>query len=362
MLRVTQFIRDSIDGKPYRAFPGLILIWNVTNLCNLSCDHCYASANHKKTDELSEEEALALIPQLKEAGVKFVVLSGGEPLARKDTLNIARAIKEMGLRTSLSSNGLLINATNVEALKPAFDYVGISIDGKPETHDLFRGKKGAFDGSMAAIKQCIAADIKVGIRITLTKQTFQDLPFVFELAEKENIPKIFISHLVYSGRGENLEDLNPEQYRQVVDWIVDRAFSYVENQQNIEIVTGNNDADAVILAREFSKRHPNKINNLMERLKVWGGNQAGVKLLNIDYKGNVKPDPFFLESVGNVRDTPFATIWSSNGLLTQLRQHPRKLTGKCSNCDHIKICNGSSRPRAYAVSGNYFAEDPACYI
>ncbi|MBI4687037.1 MAG: radical SAM protein [Nitrospirae bacterium] len=362
MLRITEYIKDAVSGKVCRPFNGTIVIWNLTNNCNLSCKHCYASANQLKNNGLSRDEIQSLIQQLKQSDVKFAILSGGEPLLRDDIFDIACELKNAGIKTYLSTNGILVGQHNIDRIKEQFDYIGISIDGEPEVHDAFRGRIGAFEESLEAIRLCLKNDLRVGLRFTLTENTQGSLPFVFELAEREGIPKIYISHLVYSGRGGDLHDLGKEDYKRAVEFILNKSFEFVDKNIPIDVVTGNNDADAVMLLNEFKKRYPDAYDRIYERLKTWGGNQAGKRLLNIDSEGNVKPDPFFSDAVGNVRMESFCEIWNSNGILTKLREYPRRLKGKCGGCAYIEICNGNSRARAYAQYGDYFAEDPACYI
>ncbi len=361
MLRITEYIREPLEGKKRKPFEGVILIWNLTNACNLYCKHCYSSANQEREGELSHEEVVSLSHNLPSVGVRFAILSGGEPLLRGDLFTIARLLKEKGIRTYLSTNGLLVREY-MEEIKRHFDYVGISIDGEPEIHDAFRGKKGAFEESLKAIRACLKEGIRVGLRFTLTHITSRSLPFVFDLAEKEGIPKIYISHLVYSGRGRRLSDLEREEYKRWVKFILDKSFEYVERGIPIDVVTGNNETDAVMLYREFAKRYPRLEGSLYERLLLWGGNQAGVRLMNIDFRGNVKPDPFFFHKVGNVKERDIVEIWRGNGLLSFLREKPRRLKGRCGKCSFIDICNGNSRARAYAVYGDYREEDPACYL
>ncbi len=362
MLRITEYIKDAIHGEARRPFNGTIVIWNLTNICNLSCKHCYASANQLKNNRLSSDEISSLIQQLRQTDVKFAILSGGEPLLREDIFDIASELKNAGIKTYLSTNGLLVNEGNIDKIKEQFDYIGISIDGEPEVHDSFRGRIGAFEESLRAIRLCLKNNLRVGLRFTLTENTQRSLPFVFELAEREGIPKIYISHLVYSGRGGDLHDLGKEDYKRAVEFILNKSFEFAEKNIPIDVVTGNNDADAVMLLNEFKRRYPELSGRLYERLRLWGGNQAGRRLLNIDSEGNVKPDPFFSDTIGNVRMRSFCEIWNSNGILSRLRETPRKLKGKCGDCEYIEICNGNSRARAYAQYGDYFAEDPACYI
>jgi len=363
MLRMTEYLRDVLSGKEVRVYhEGVTLIWNLTNLCNLYCRHCYSSANTTREEKLETEEVWRLIPQLKEVNVRFVILSGGEPLMRGDIFDIAEAIKGNGLKTYLSTNGLLVDEATIERIRSSFEYVGISIDGEPDAHDSFRGKKGAFEKSLKALRLCRASGIKVGLRFTLTEANYTSLPFIFELAEREGIPRIYISHLVYSGRGRGLSGIQKEMYLKAMEHILNKVFYYVENRMPIEVVTGNNDADAVLLLREFSRRYPDLSGRLYERLRQWGGNQAGVRLMNINFLGEVRPDPFFPEAIGNVREKGLQEIWNSNSLLSFLRERPRRLKGRCGACPYIDICNGNSRARAYAVFNDYLAEDPACYI
>ena len=366
MFRLSNLLKSVKEGKKSRVLNGSIAIWNFTNRCNLSCLHCYSKATLDSKDTLSTKDILDTLPKLKENGVKFIIFSGGEPLTRKDIFEIAAACKELGIVTYLSTNGLYVKSSNAKKILETFNYVGISIDGRPQTHDKFRGLKGAFEESMKAVRLLNSYNIsKVGIRFTITKETLRDLEFIFDLAEKENIPKIYISHLVYSGRGlDNLKmDISKAQRVKAVDFIINKAFEYEESGKDIEIVTGNMEMDAIVFLEKFSQKYPHLKEEMQKRLLAWGGNSAGVKLLNIDSEGNVKPDPFFPVIIGNIFKEDFSKIWQAKSeLLNRLREHPRKIGGKCSNCQYIDICNGGSRSRAWAVYGDLWAEDPSCYL
>ena len=360
MLRLSEFIGRALRGEEYEPPEGIILIWNLTNRCNLCCRHCYSSANQRIEGELTLEEIERISDELVEEGVRFAVLSGGEPLLREDIFDIAELLKGKGIKTYLSTNGLLINEENVGRIKESFDYVGVSVDGTPEVHDSFRGRKYSFEDALSALLLCKRKGLRVGLRFTLTEMTACSLPFIFDLVEELGVRRLYISHLVQVGRGKRLKDLEKNRYRRAAEFIVSRAFDLLP--KGVEVVTGNNEADAVVLLEEFGRRHPEKVGNLLEILKAWGGNQAGVRLVNIDHRGNVKPDPFFPHSLGNLREKSFSEIWRSNGLLTKLREKPRRIKGRCSDCPYLEICNGGSRARAYLAYGDYFAEDPACYI
>ncbi len=367
MFRLSNLLKSVTEGKPARVLDGSIAIWNFTNRCNLSCLHCYSRADLDSEDVLTTEAIMATLPKLKANGVKFLIFSGGEPLTRKDIYDIAARCKELGIVTYLSTNGLYVKTGNAERILDTFDYVGISIDGSPEVHDAFRGLKGSFVESMKAVDLLNSyGRTKVGIRFTMTKDTYDDLAFIFELAEEHAIPKVYISHLVYSGRGlDNLAmDLTKEQRITAVNFILDKAFEYHESGRDIEIVTGNMEMDAILFQRRFAERYPELADEMERRLLAWGGNSAGRKLLNIDSEGNVKPDPFFPLTIGNILTQDFSDIWTNQPMevLTKLREHPRHLGGQCAECRYLAICNGGSRSRAYAIHGDLWAEDPSCYL
>lgn len=366
MFRLSNLIKSTLEDQKSRTLNGSIMIWNFTNRCNLLCHHCYSKADANEKDTLSLEEIKKTITKLKKGGVNFVIFSGGEPLLRPDIFDIAQCMKDNNIMTYLSTNGMYIKKNNVDKIINTFNYIGISIDGIEEIHDQFRGQKGAYKKSIEAIKLIQEHGGNAGIRFTITKETQDSFYKMFELCEELNVNKLYISHLVYSGRGEdNLSiDISKEQRREYVDFIINKAFEYYENNSNIDLVTGNMEMDAIMLLNKFKKDYPLKVELLEKKLKAWAGNSAGNRLGNMDWAGNVKPDPFFPFTIGNYLETPFDELWTSkeNDLLNKLRQSPRQIKGKCSRCDYLDICNGGSRSRAYAISGDLWEEDPSCYL
>ena len=366
MFRLSNLIKSVTEGKKERILDGSIVIWNFTNRCNLACHHCYSYADPNSEDFLSTEFILGSIPELKKAGIKFVIFSGGEPLIRRDIFEIAHAMREAGIVTYLSTNGLYVSEKNVDRIIETFNYIGISIDGIEEVHDRFRGLEGAYRKSLDAIALIQKHGGNAGIRFTITNETKESFHAIFELAEEIGVDKIYISHLVYSGRGlDNLKiDISKEERRAFVDFIIDKAFEYIEQGRDIDIVTGNMEMDAIVFLEKFSAKYPEHREEMVRRLRNWGGNSAGRKLGNIDWMGRVKPDPFFPFYIGNMTERPFSEIWldENSEMLTRLRKHPRNLGGYCHECGVIDICNGGSRSRAYAIYGDLWAQDPSCYL
>ena len=366
MFRLSNLIDAVTAGRPERSLDGSIAIWNFTNRCNLACRHCYSYADPNSEDFLSTEFILDSIPELLKAGIRFVIFSGGEPLIRKDIFEIAEAMREAGIVTYLSTNGLYVNEKNVDRIIETFNYIGISIDGIEAVHDAFRGLEGAYRRSLDAIALIQQHGGNAGIRFTITEETKGSFYDIFDLAEEIGVDKIYISHLVYSGRGlDNLKiDISKEERRKFVEFIIDKAFQYHEEGRKIDVVTGNMEMDAILFLEKFGEYYPELRDEMQRRLRNWGGNSAGRKLVNIDWKGNVKPDPFFPFVIGNMTEKPFSEIWldGENEMLTRLREHPRILSGKCADCSVIDICNGGSRSRAWAIHGDLWAEDPSCYL
>jgi heme d1 biosynthesis radical SAM protein NirJ len=368
MFRVSQFVREIVAPTPVgprRDPPGPVVIWNLIRRCNLACRHCYSvSADRDFPGELTTAEAFAVMDDLRAFRVPVLILSGGEPLLRADVFDIAARAKSLGFYVGLSTNGTLIDAPFVGRIAAVgFDYVGISLDGRRETHDAFRRKRGAFDASLAAARACRHAGVKVGLRFTLTEGNAADLPYLVELAEAERIDKFYLSHLNYAGRGNvnRKQDAYFATTRRALDLVFDAAWRAPDK----EFVTGNNDADGAYFLMWAAARFPEHAEHVRAKLEQWGGNASGVNVANIDNLGNVHPDTYWWDySLGNVRERPFSVIWQdlSDPILRGLRARPRAIKGRCAECRFFALCGGNTRTRARSLTGDPWAEDPGCYL
>lgn len=372
MFRVSQYMRDINQPSPQaprRAPRGPVVIWNLVRRCNLTCKHCYSfSADTDYAGELSTDEVFSVMDDLEAFGVPALILSGGEPLLRPDLFEIARRARQHRFYVGLSTNGTLLDQALVDQVaKSGFDYVGISIDGQRETHDRFRRLQGAFDRSVAAIRLCHSAGIKVGLRFTMTEDNAADLPWMLDFIETEQIDKFYFSHLNYAGRGNihRGRDAFFETTRHAMDVLFDTCWRWQQQGTPREVVTGNNDADAVYFLHWVSARFPEAHIRIRRALVQWGGNASGVHIANIDNIGNVHPDTMWWDyTLGNVRERPFSDIWrdTSDPLMSGLKQKPRPLKGRCAACAHLDICGGNTRVRARQITGDPWEEDPACYL
>jgi len=372
MFRISQFMQELVKPTPVverRQPPGPVVIWNLIRRCNLTCKHCYSiSADIDFKGELSTDEVCTVMDDLKAFGVPVLILSGGEPLLRPDILDISRRAKDMGFYVGLSSNGTLIDADNINDIAAVgYDYVGISIDGIKQTHDLFRRKQGAFDASMDGIRLCREHGIKVGLRFTLTEDNAVELPDILQLMQAEDINKFYLSHLNYAGRGNRNRDSDVQLgiTRQAMELLFETALEHAQDGSDLEIVTGNNDADGAFLLQWVMQRFPDRADHIAAKLRQWGGNSSGVNIANIDNLGDVHPDTFWWHyGLGNVRDRPFSEIWvdTSDPIMKGLKASPRRIKGRCGECRYFDICGGNTRVRALQLTGDPWAEDPACYL
>lgn len=352
----------------YTRMPAPLVVWNTTRSCNLACRHCYLGAEPLPADdELSTEEGMAFIDDLAGMGVPMLALSGGEPLVRPDVFDLCSYAVSRGINTILSTNGTLITPEMAGRVREAgFSYVGISIDGWQETHDDFRGQEGAFQRAVAGIRAVMGAGLRVGVRITVTRPNRQDLEKVLDMAVREGVPRFAVFQLVYAGRGREMVDWDIEraERRELIAYLVDCALRLHGEGVPTEIITADNYADGVYLLQVVERLAPERAAEVRDLLRRQSGCTAGEKLVNVDYRGDVHPCPYWQHrSLGNVRERKLSEIWADreNTFLARMRDKPNHLLGRCGRCAYNDICGGC-RVRAEMAHGDPLAEDPACYL
>jgi len=358
----SHLLQFSKDKRP-------VVVWNMTRRCNLKCVHCYAHAKNIPFDnELSTGEGKALLDDLAGFGVPVVLFSGGEPLVREDMPELAEYAVQKGMRAVISTNGTLITKEKARILKEiGLSYVGISLDGMAEVNDRFRAVKGAFNMALEGIKNAQGAGIKVGLRFTINRFNKDEVPRIFDLIEKENIPRACFYHLVYAGRGSNLikDDLSLEDTRTVVDLIMDRARQFSDAGNPKEILTVDNHADGPYIYLRMLKEDPGRAAEVLELLKMNEGNSSGRGIGCVSWDGEVHADQFWRHySFGNVRQRPFSEMWSDTDepLMGKLKNKKEHVTGRCAKCQWLDVCGGNFRVRAEAATGDLWAPDPACFL
>ncbi len=362
--RVVQNAAGRFDRAESRA---PVIVWNVCRHCNMTCPHCYAAATDKPSRRrLTTDQALALLHELADCGVKVLIFSGGEPLLREDLFELIEFANKLGMSTHLSTNGVLIDPDTARRLKDTgIGYVGVSIDGLAEFNDTYRGLEDGFARAVAGLKKAGEAGMKTGLRITLTRKNLDQLAPLIDEARRIPVDRFYVSHLLYSGRGVTMEDadLRPEQTRQTLLWLFETADELLDEPDAPRFVTGGNDSDGPLLLRWLEGRYGRQASQPVRRLlELRGGNSAGEGILNIDHLGRVHPDQFWRqETLGRVQDQSFKEILG-HPLRHELCDRLAKLHGRCAACVYATICRGSHRERALAHFGDRWAADPACVM
>jgi radical SAM protein with 4Fe4S-binding SPASM domain len=225
---------------------------------------------------------------------------------------------------------------------------------------------------MKGFRHCVDVGQKVGLRLTLTRQTFVDLDRIFDFIEAEGIDRACFYHLCPAGRGKDLMALEPREARQAVDTIITRTGRLVEaarekGKKAVEILTVDNHCDGPHLyLRMLRENHP-RARQVLDMLSWNGGGRysSGVGIGNIDFVGNVHADQFSMyRSFGNVKQRKFSEIWqdASDPIMAGLKDRMGLLKGRCGTCRFKSVCGGSLRARAESVTGDPWAADPACYL
>lgn len=345
--------------------PRLQLVaWELTRSCNLFCAHCRGSASDSQyTGELSTEECFRLIDQILEVGKPILILTGGEPLVRRDVLAIAKYAVAKGLRVVMGSNGTLITEKLATELKDVpISRIGISLDfPKAELQDDFRGQAGAFEAAMAGIANARRAGIEIQINSTITRLNVDYLDELLSLALGVGAVAFHPFMLVPTGRGKGLKsvELPPQQYEETLNWIYDKQLELGDRMFF-------KPTDAPHYLRVVKQRQ--RQNQGMERPQPAAGHNpansitrgclAGVGFCFISYRGKVKGCGYLDVEAGDIKKGNFSQIWSDSPLFCNLRDLSN-LKGKCGVCEYRKICGGC-RARAYETTGDYLEAEPYC--
>ncbi len=323
----------------------MIISWNTTRACNLSCVHCYRDAGAAESGELTTAEGKKLLEEIARAGFKIMVFSGGEPLIRPDIYELIAYAKKLGLRPVLGTNGILITSETAARLKEAgAACAGISLDSRDKAkHDWFRGYEGAWEETMKGIAACREVGLPFQIHTTVMTWNEEEVTAITDLAVELGAVAHHIFFLVPTGRGKDIEEttLKTRQYEALLERILAK-------QAEVPIELKPTCAPQFMrIARQ--KGIP---------MRFTKGCLAGTTYCVILPGGDVHPCPYLPLKAGNVREAPFDAIWRDSTLFDALRHQPLK--DGCGRCGYGDICGGC-RARAYYYSdGDYLAEEPWC--
>ena len=351
--------------------------WNLTRRCNLTCAHCYmsASAGADTAQELTTAECRRVMGEIAAVNPHvFLILTGGEPLLRPDLFPLAAEAAARGFTVVLGTNGVLLRERQARLMRASgIQGASISLDSTEEKrHDAFRHLAGSWRGAIRATEALRAEGLDFSIHTSVTSWNVEEIPAMIDLAQSLGARVLNFFFLVRTGRGQDLTDITPAQYEQIL--------TYLARVQGAGTAAGGRDAPSAVDRPEDPWTVPaGRSGALLIRAKcaphfrrilyaldpgspllanyAHGSCPAGKAYCRITPEGDVTPCPYLPVSAGNLREQAFDAIWRSAGILGDLREG--RLGGRCGACEFSQICGGC-RCRAYATFGDYLAEDPAC--
>jgi len=328
-------------------------VFDITNKCNLSCIHCYSS---EQQEELTTTDVYHILDKLSTAGVGMIDFGGGEPLLRTDIFDILTYSKHLGLYTSISTNGILLDENCVKRLKILnIDHVCISLDGaKPETHDHIRNKKGTYEQTISGIKNCVNAGITTQISTVFMNSNINELGDMYTFLESLHVDGWYIYDFVPAGRGKELQQevLTPEQRKRLFEYLQDIAPSSKMTLKPYPYLITINSACGT--DTYFYKKY----GRLTELFK---GCLSARWVCHISSNGDLHPCHLLPHTLGNLTQETFEDIWfnKNNLVLRELRER-RLLKGTCGKCTYRDVCGGC-RAQAFWKTGDYLEGD-SCWI
>lgn len=353
---------DDIDMDFSRS--PFIVIWEVTRACALACVHCRADAVARRDPrELSTEDGFRLIDQIAAFGKPhpLFVLTGGDPMWRKDLAELVGYASAAGLTVALTPSGTAAaTRKRLAELKAAgLSRVAVSLDGPgAATHDAFRRVRGSFMYTMKIIESVIDLGLPLQINTTVSKMTLPTLEAMADRVGQFPLTLWAVFFLIQTGRGASLDQISADECERVLAWLDDLSrrvpFGIKTTEaphfrrvmtENAKLGTGSSEHADVF--RRPQLRAPRAVND-------------GNGFVFIDHIGQICPSGFLPMPRGNVRDGVLVDVYRNDEVFVRLRDADA-LNGPCGRCEFRSICGGS-RSRAFAMTGDAFASDPLCAL
>jgi radical SAM protein with 4Fe4S-binding SPASM domain len=340
-----------------------VISWNLTYRCNLACEHCYLDAGGKPEvtteafadrSELGTEECFRVIDEIAAfAPEALIILTGGEPLLRRDVVPIIRYASERKLWVVVGTNGVSITENLARILlREGVRGLALSLDAlDPDRHDGFRRVRGAWRNTVEGARILARVGLPFIVQTTVGRHNAGELERIAEFAWAEMGAKVWnLYFLVQTGRGQFVSDIAPEEYDAVL-----AELSRIQQAYRSRMVVN-------------AKCAPHYVKRLYEEdpdspfLKAYaagaGGCPAGSHYMGIRPNGDVTPCPYLPVFGGSLRRDGLADLWERSEPFVRIRRRG-ELGGRCGACEFDAVCGGC-RARAFGHSGDYMAEDPLC--
>lgn len=355
-----------------------LIFWELTAACNLKCKHCRAEAQECKiAGELTTEQIINTARSIREYADPIMILTGGEPLVRKDFFEIAAECNSLFSRVALATNGTVVDEPTAKKIKAVgIQRVSISLDGSTaEVHDEFRGQRGSFDNAIKGGKLIQQQEISLQINTTVTRSNYDDLENILQLALDMEVDAFHVFILVPVGCGVEIADdqrIDPDKLENALKWLFEKSMELkdkihikatcapqyyrlmhqMSKEAGVKPSSGHPGGKPPATSDHVGHGHSNGMSAMTR------GCLAGSAVCFISRIGDVQPCGYLPVKVGNILESDFKDIWENSEVFNNLRD-VKTLEGKCGACGYRKLCQGC-RARAYAETGNYLSEDPDC--
>lgn len=364
------YLTQDFDQTPFT------VAWEITRSCALACVHCRAEAIPKRDPrELSTNEAHTLIDQVVEIGKPILVVTGGDPMMRRDVYDLLEYGVSRGLRVALSPSATaLVTFRALERIRDiGVSMVHISLDGAgAAAHDGFRGVDGAFARTIRIVNDCRELGIPLQIGTSVTRRNLAALPAIAERVREAGARVWSLFFLVPTGRGRIEDMITPEEQEAALHWMYSHSKDAPFHMRTAVTPAYRRVA---IQRRRAEERASHASGAGASGPITWEQTGAGYSFRQanapagrgvndgngfafVSHVGDVYPSGFLQIPAGNVREQSLSSIYRDSDLFRTLRD-PSLLKGKCGQCEFRAVCGGS-RARAYAMTGDYLAPDPSC--
>ena len=345
------------EKNPPTSQPRLVA-WEVTRSCNLNCVHCRAASERGPySGELDTKKCLEVLDQIVQTGKPIVILTGGEPLLRKDVFELARYGMDLGLRMVMATNGtLLTQAIADKLITSGIKRVSISLDGADaQEHDQFRQVPGAFMAALEGIELLKRGGIEYQVNTTVSKHNVHQVAEILDLAIRLGAVAHHIFLLVPTGRARDMinQEINALEYEELLHWFYD-----MREKVPLHLKATCAPHYYRILRQEAHARGEKVDFNTYGLDAVTRGCLGGTSFCFISHDGVVQPCGYLELDCGDLRESSFGSIWEDSEDFVRLRDFSA-YKGKCGRCEYLKSCGGC-RARALEATGDYMAEEPLC--
>lgn len=334
-----------LDKPLFVSSSPITIKWEITRGCNLKCEHCYARANKTLSNELKTAEIKKLLDRLNEIGTISLHFTGGEPFARGDFIDILEYANKHNFSMTILTNATLITKNLAKRLSSInIHYVQVSLDGSnAEIHDKIRGVPDAFNLTISGIKNLIENGIKVSVAATFSKNNFEDVEKIYELAKNLGASSFLFGFVFPVGRGkDNFKHLclSWKEMRKIQKFLVKKA----KKNRNFPVYVD----EAIGTLDESKWRFP-----VCKAARI---------MITITAEGNIVLCPMLPNVVfGNVRDNDILEIWERSPMLTYIRD-VKNIKGHCSKCPNLLSCGGGCKAMSYMENNDLMSSDPFCPI